>query len=71
VEKQLPVAAYRIGLASAVVAIILRGLAVFGVFAFAPLAAPGRVLPSYRSFLESAALFFLMAIAGAVLGNKK
>ena len=65
-EKQLTIAAYWIGLVSTAVAIIMRGLAVFGVSAFAP-SAGGGVQLSYRTFLNGAELFFLMAIAGAVL----
>lgn len=64
-EKQLTVAAYWIGLASTVVAVITRALALFGLFAFT--AAPGRSPISYRTFLEGAQLFFLMAAAGALV----
>ena len=66
-EKQLTIAAYWAGIVSTGVALITRALALFGVLAFASIAAPGRNPISYRTFLEGAQLFFLMAIAGSVL----
>lgn len=69
-EKQLSAAAYWIGLASTVIALILRGLAVLGIvlFPYRPDAiAAGKIPISYRTFLEGAVLFFVMAIAGSVI----
>jgi hypothetical protein len=71
-EKQLSIAAYWIGIVSTVLALILRGLAVLGIFAFpsVPLAG-GKIPVSYRTFLEGAVLFFTMAIASTVIGWAK
>lgn len=69
VEKQLAATAYWIGVLSTVVALIMRGLAVLGVFAFSSTA--GRNPISYRTFLEGAVLFFVMAIAGALIALAK
>lgn len=63
-EKHLCSAAYWLGIICTVLALITRGLTVFGVFVF-PLPSPGRVPISYRSFLDGAMLFFVMAIASS------
>lgn len=63
-EKQLGNAAYWIGILSTVIALITRLLAAAGVFVFP--AASGKIPISYRSFLDGAILFFLMAIASSV-----
>jgi len=63
-EKQLGTVAYWIGVASAVVAVITRLLTAIGVFVF-PAATSGRIPISYRSFLDGALLFFVMAIASS------
>ena len=63
-EKQLTIAAYWIGIASTVVALITRALATLGMLVFP---AMGGTPISYRTFLEGAELFFLMAIAGSAL----
>ena len=72
-EKQLATAAYWIGVLSTALALILRGLAVLGVFVFpyTPTAAGGKIPISYRTFLEGAILFFVMAIASAVIAWAK
>jgi len=64
-EKQLGTVAYWIGVISAVLAVITRLLAVLGHFAL-PAATAGRNPISYRSFLDGAMLFFVMAIASSV-----
>ena len=64
-EKQLTIAAYWVGIASTGVALVTRVLALFGMFVFKT--ASGGNPVSYRTFLEGAELFFLMAIAGSVL----
>jgi hypothetical protein len=64
-EKQLGTVAYWIGVVSTVVAIVTRLLTSIGIFLF-PLPTPGRVPISYRSFLDGAMLFFVMAIASSV-----
>jgi len=71
-EKQLSMAAYWIGIVSTVLALILRGLAVLGVFIFpsVPLAG-GKIPVSYHTFLEGAVLFFTMAIASTVIAWAK
>lgn len=66
-EKKLATAAYWIGVVCTALALIMRGLAVLGVYLFSPTAVAGRNPISYRSFLEGAVLFFVMAIAGAVV----
>ena len=63
-EKQLSSIAYWIGVLSTIIALITRLLAAIGVFVF-PVTA-GKIPISYRSFLDSAILFFLMAIASSV-----
>jgi hypothetical protein len=62
-EKQLATTAYWIGILSTVLALIMRGLAVIGMFAFSPTV--GRNPISYKTFLDGALLFFVMAIASA------
>jgi hypothetical protein len=64
-EKQLSSAAYWIGIISTVIALITRGLATIGVSVF-PWPAPGKTPITYRTFLEGAILFFIMAIASSV-----
>jgi len=63
-EKQLCSAAYWIGIISSVLAVIGRGLAALGIFVST--AVPGKTPISYRSFLDGAMLFFVMAIASSV-----
>ena len=68
-EHKLAVVAYWTGIVSTVLALILRGLAVLGVFVFPSSAelTGGKIPISYRTFLEGAVLFFTMAIASAVM----
>jgi hypothetical protein len=63
-EKQLGTVAYWIGVISTVVALVTRLLTAIGVFVF-PLPTSGKIPISYRSFLDGAILFFLMAIASS------
>ncbi len=71
-EKQLTMAAYWTGIVSTVLALILRGLAVLGIFVFPSMPLAGGKIPlSYRTFLEGAVLFFTMAIASTVVGWAK
>lgn len=71
-EKQLATLAYWFGIASTAIALIMRGLAVLGVFVFPYTPAAGGKVPlSYRTFLEGAILFFVMAIAGAAVAWAK
>jgi hypothetical protein len=65
-EKKLSSVAYWIGIVCAAVALIARALALVGTRVF-PALPPGKVELSYRSFLEGAMLFFVMAIASAVV----
>jgi hypothetical protein len=69
-EKQLATAAYWIGLVSTVLALITRGLTVLGIFVF-PVSTTGKIPISYRSFLDGAILFFIMAIASSVIVSAK
>ena len=75
-EKQLAAAAYWIGVVCTVLALIARGLAAMGVWGV-PLSGggghPGTTPLSYKSFLDGAMLFFVMAIASAVIawGKRK
>ena len=61
-------AAYWAGIASTALALITRVLALLGYSVFS-IAQPGvaRVPVTYRTFLEGAVLFFVMAIAGSVI----
>jgi hypothetical protein len=72
-ERQLATAAYWVGVSSTALALIMRGLAVLGVFVFSntPTDAAGKIPISYRTFLEGAILFFVMAIASAVIAWAK
>jgi hypothetical protein len=65
VEKQLSNVAYWLGIICTVIALILRALAAIGVFVF-PMMASGKIPISYKSFLDGAILFFVMAIASSV-----
>jgi hypothetical protein len=66
-EKSLATTAFWIGVVSTGIALIMRCLAVVGIFAFSTTYA-GRGNPiSYRTFLEGAILFFMMAIASGVI----
>jgi hypothetical protein len=64
-EKQLCTVAYWLGIASTVVALITRALAMIGVWVL-PAATPGKIPLSYKSFLDGAMLFFVIAIASSV-----
>ena len=64
-EKQICTVSYWIGLISTILALITRLLAVIGVFVM-PAATSGKLPISYRSFLDGAMLFFVMAIASSV-----
>jgi hypothetical protein len=66
VEKQLAIAAYWIGIVSTVLALIMRGFALLGIFAYSP-AVVGRNPISFRTFLQGAILFFVMAIASTAV----
>jgi len=71
-EKQLSMAAYWTGIVSTVLALILRGLAVLGIFVLPSGPLAGSKIPiSYRTFLEGAILFFTMAIASTVIAWAK
>lgn len=63
-EKQISSAAYWIGIISTAIALITRALATIGIFVFHP--TPGKIPITYRTFLEGAILFFMMAIASSV-----
>ncbi|MFZ0277071.1 MAG: hypothetical protein WA254_22310 [Candidatus Sulfotelmatobacter sp.] len=64
-EKQLCTAAYWLGIVSTVVAIITRALAMIGIWVL-PAATSRKIPLSYKSFLDGAMLFFVMAIASSV-----
>ena len=64
-EKQLSTVAYWIAIVSTVLALITRLLAALGIFVLP--VSPGKVPISYRSFLDGAMLFFIMAIASSVI----
>lgn len=68
-EKQLCTVSHWIGIVSAVLALIMRGLAIVGVPVFP--ASPGRNPISYHTFLAGAILFFVMAIASSVIMSAK
>jgi hypothetical protein len=66
VEKKICNAAYWIGIISAALALVSRGLAFIGVSTFQlSTMGEGRVGISYKTFVEGAVLFFLMAIASS------
>jgi hypothetical protein len=65
-EKQLGIAAYWLGFISTVLALITRALAMVGVWGL-PAATSGKIPLSYKSFLDGAMLFFVMAIASSVV----
>ncbi|HKS81683.1 MAG TPA: hypothetical protein VJR23_09280 [Candidatus Acidoferrales bacterium] len=65
-EKQLAIAGYWLGVISTVLALVTRLLAMIGVVIF-PLPAAGKIPISYRSFLDGAMLFFVLAIASSLM----
>ncbi|MFZ0395000.1 MAG: hypothetical protein WCF17_11765 [Terracidiphilus sp.] len=70
--KQLATASYWVGVVSTVIALIMRALAWVGVLAIEPGIRGGKYFPlSYRTFLEGAILFFVMAIASATVALVK
>jgi hypothetical protein len=69
VEKQLATASYWIGIVSTFLAVVGRLLAAVGVFV--PTATPEKFPISYRSFLDGAILFFMMAIASSLMAWAK
>jgi hypothetical protein len=66
-EKQLATAAYWIAAISTVLALVMRGLALMGMFAYSPAAVAGKNPISFRTFLEGAILFYVMAIASSAV----
>ena len=66
-EKQLATAAYWIGLLSTLIALVMRLLALLGVLVYNPGVVVGRNPISFRTFLEGAVLFFIMAIASSCI----
>ena len=71
-EKQLSTAAYWIAVVSTVLALITRLLAAMGIFVLPQMPqTPGKIPISYRSFLDGAILFFIMAIASSVMAWAK
>ena len=71
-EKQLGTAAYWIAIASTAIALIMRALALVGILAVQPGIGGGKYYPlSYRTFLEGAVLFFVMAISSGVIALAK
>jgi hypothetical protein len=66
-EKHLATAAYWLGVISTLLALIMRALALFGAFTFSGAVVGGRNPLSFRTFLEGAILFFVMAIASTAI----
>jgi len=68
-EKQLAIVTYWIGVASTAVAVIMRALALLGIYVspYLPSASGTKIPISYRTFLQGAILFFVMAIASAAV----
>ncbi len=70
--KQLTISAFWIGIVSTAIALIMRALNWVGILAVEPGIRGGKYYPlSYRTFLEGAILFFIMAIASAVVTQTK
>ncbi|MGA8271326.1 MAG: hypothetical protein WB919_07175 [Candidatus Sulfotelmatobacter sp.] len=73
-EKQIGNAAYWIGIVCTVVAVAMRALAVVGIGGVSMTGGgvhPGTSALSYKSFLDGAMLFFVLAISSsAALWNK-
>ncbi len=69
-EKQLSVLGYWLGLISAALALIFRGLAAMNIIP-PHMGTPGGLAISYLSFLHGAELFLLVAIASACLGSRR
>ena len=69
-EKRICNAAYWIGIVCTVIALVMRGLSVVGVGGVSMTGGgihPAGTSPlSYKSFLDGAMLFFVMAIASSV-----
>lgn len=62
-EKQITTISYWLGVASSLIALVLRGLNIFGILS-PHVVEPGKTL-WYMSFYKGALLFFLIAIATA------
>ncbi|MGA8443552.1 MAG: hypothetical protein WB762_34815 [Candidatus Sulfotelmatobacter sp.] len=68
-EKRICNLAYWIGIVCTVVALVMRALAVVGIGGVSMTGGgihPGTSPISYKSFLDGAILFFIMAIASSV-----
>ena len=68
-EKQICNAAYWLGIVCTVIALVTRGLAALGIWTATLTGGgihPGTLPMSYKSFLDGAMLFFVMAIASSV-----
>jgi hypothetical protein len=70
-EKHLATAAYWIGILSTAIALIMRLLALMGIFAFSRAVVEGKTPITYRAFLDGAMLFFIMSIASGVIAWTK
>lgn len=72
-EKQIVIGSYWLGIASTVIALVMRTLNAFGMLLPPATAKAGETI-WYMSFYKGALLFFLVAIAtsgyAAVRGNK-
>ena len=64
-EKQISIWSYWLGLACALLTIVLRGLASFGIYPDLVPAAGAQV--SYNTFLRGAILFLLISMASSLL----
>ena len=66
-ERQLATTAYWVGILSTAIALVMRLLALMGMFAYSPGAVAGKNPLSFRTFIEGAILFFMMAIASSFI----
>jgi hypothetical protein len=71
VERKLATTAFWIGILSTALAIVMRGLAIVGIPAYSAAYAENGHPLTFRTFLEGAILFFVMAIAAGVLAWSK
>jgi hypothetical protein len=68
-EKRIAIWSYRLGLVCAVLTIVLRGLAAFGMF---PILVPASgAFVSYNTFLRGGVLLLVLSIASSLLAGPR
>jgi len=67
-ERQISLWSFRLGLLCVILTVLLRGLAIFGVF---PNLVPAMGAPvSYNTFLRGGVLLLVLSIASSLMSNR-